>query len=142
MFDMGKKPTYETFLASLNWCMKEKGISQSDLAIDTGLSNEYISYILSRKKNAGFNSQVKIAEACGYEYAYFLRLNSSCEPKRTPDHIKEEMTSKQEIEYLKEIVGMLKEKNQILEARLKEFKAGSAIRPALGEEYTSNEKDK
>lgn len=44
-----------------------------DIALNAKVSEAYISQIKTGKRKAGFNAQVKIANACGYDYILFLQ---------------------------------------------------------------------
>ncbi len=77
-----KHDTYEFFLAALRRCVKMEGHGGKTLiAARAEVSKTLMSQILKvevdpgkKPKRAGFESQVALAQACGYEYDEFLKI--------------------------------------------------------------------
>ncbi len=76
---------YGSFWSALNfWVQKHGSGSQKRLHIDTGLSEPMISMILTKKKQAGLRSQIKIAQALGYTIEGFIEFGKSILDKGVP----------------------------------------------------------
>lgn len=68
---------YDWFLNSLRRCFDHEGMTVTEIAHESGLTRSFVSCVKSRKKSASFNAQVKIANACGYQYIDFLASGKS-----------------------------------------------------------------
>jgi len=71
-----KDNAYVYFLTALNDILKNQQ-SAVELSLNAMVSEAYISQIKNEKRQAGFMGQIKIANACGYEYFDFLQLGKS-----------------------------------------------------------------
>jgi len=72
---MGKDLTYIYFKMALdNWLASDEN-TQKVLAVESGYTKGYISQLLDedRKKPIGFEPQIRLAMACGYDYLSFLQ---------------------------------------------------------------------
>jgi len=77
--------TYACFFKALQTFVKRSGYgSQTSLSIDVGITEGYMSQIMTRKRQAPFSMQVALAAAAGYSYVDFLlsgrRFLSSKDP--------------------------------------------------------------
>lgn len=70
---MGEERAYSYFLTAFVHILNNK-YSAFEIAISADVSEAYISQIKNEKRHAGFKGQVKIANACGYDYLGFLQL--------------------------------------------------------------------
>jgi len=70
---MNEERAYSYFLTAFVHILNNK-YSAFEIAIAADVSEAYISQIKNKKRHAGFKGQVKIAEACGYDYLDFLQL--------------------------------------------------------------------
>jgi hypothetical protein len=62
---------------------------KASIAEGAGVTGPFISLVASGNKLAGFDSQVKIANACGYDYIDFLRLGRQKYGKKPGAKIRE-----------------------------------------------------
>lgn len=66
---------YTFFLKALKWvAANDWKRQQGALADKANISSAFLSEIINKKKSAGFESQVAISKACGYQYEEFLSL--------------------------------------------------------------------
>ena len=68
-------PSYEYFMLAFKLCLKKH--SAKVIAIDAEVSEAYLSQIKRKKRAAGFQGQIKIANACGYDYIDFIQLGKN-----------------------------------------------------------------
>ncbi len=62
------------FIKATLICIEKKKMTRSEVAARAGLNKGYFSSILQGNKQPGFNSQVEIANALGYDYPDFLSI--------------------------------------------------------------------
>lgn len=70
---MTEEKAYSYFLTAFLHVLNVK-YSAFEIAISADVSEAYISQIKNQKRRAGFKGQVKISNACGYDYLDFLQL--------------------------------------------------------------------
>ena len=78
--DINRREIQDKIREKVKTLMQEKGLKQKDLVEKSGLSQVFISYFLTGKRNIGFNALEKIAQALGVSVAELL---SSPEEKKT-----------------------------------------------------------
>ncbi len=124
--------TYQYFLTALRHVLKDQ-IPALDVALNADVSEPYISQIKTGKRQAGFNGQVKIANACGYEYLDFLLLGKQIANPEIPKDKKIGSEQSQECQNcisLETENTTLKEKIELLEGR---YSASLKLSEALDE---------
>jgi hypothetical protein len=87
---------YLYFQKALEFWIDETGTGyQKILSIGTEYGKSYISQLLNpeRKKPIPFEAQVKIADACGYDYLSFLRLGKQLYEGEPPQDISKKIVS-------------------------------------------------
>jgi len=73
---MNKDRSYKYFMVALNEWLSQKGNNRSTLAEKCDCTRGHITQQLNKKSGmaANFDTQLKIAKACGYDYFEFLKL--------------------------------------------------------------------
>jgi hypothetical protein len=87
---------YIYFQKALEFWIDETGTGyQKILSIGTEYGKSYISQLLNpeRKKPIPFEAQVKIADACGYDYLSFLQLGKQLYEGEPPQDISQKIVS-------------------------------------------------
>ncbi|WP_297456006.1 XRE family transcriptional regulator [Persephonella sp.] len=87
--DINRREIQDKIREKVKALMQERGLKQKDLVEKSGLSQVFISYFLTGKRNIGFNALEKIAQALGVSVAELL---SSPEEKRSKLEEVEEIT--------------------------------------------------
>jgi len=80
--DINKKEIQDKLRKKIKELMKMKGYKQKDLVEKSGLTQVYISYFLTGKRNIGFDALNKIAQALGVSVAELLETRDEKEPPR------------------------------------------------------------
>ena len=79
---------YIQFHTALKYVVKKNWKrQQQDLAKEVGISTGHLSDILRNAKQAGHDTQVAIAEACGFKYENFLALGRKIHQGENVDHL-------------------------------------------------------